>query len=150
MLCQCLLYSKVNQLYSYIYPLFFKILSPYRPLQSIEQNSLCYIVGLYYLLWLSIRLSIYYLSRLSIVYLYSVCICQSQSPSLPPLPSLGMHTFIFYICGSISLNFINKSINSINLIKKFICTLLLGSTYKWDHMVFVFLCLTYFIQHDNL
>ena len=40
-------YSKVNQLY--IYPLFFQILFPYRLLQSIKQNSLCYTVGPYQL-----------------------------------------------------------------------------------------------------
>ena len=84
------------------------------------------------------------------MYLYSVCICQSQSPSLHPLPPLGMHKFIFYICDSISLNFINKSINSINFIKKFICNLLLGSAYKWDHTVFVFLCLMCFIQYESV
>ena len=39
MLCQFLLYSKVNQLYVYTYPLFFQILFPYRSLQSIEWSS---------------------------------------------------------------------------------------------------------------
>ena len=44
----------------------FQILFLYRPLQSIEQNSLCYTVGPYYL---------------SILYMV-VCICQSQSLNL--------------------------------------------------------------------
>ena len=44
MLCQFQIYSKVNQLYINIY-LLFQILSPYMQLQSIEQSSLCYIVG---------------------------------------------------------------------------------------------------------
>ena len=45
MWCQFLLYSKVNQLYIYIYPLFFQILFLYRSLQSIKQSSMCYTVG---------------------------------------------------------------------------------------------------------
>ena len=31
----------------YIYPVLLKIIFPYRPLQSIEQGSLCYMVGPY-------------------------------------------------------------------------------------------------------
>ena len=46
MLFQFQVYSKVNQLYIYIYPLFFsEIIFPYRPLQSTEQSSLCYTAG---------------------------------------------------------------------------------------------------------
>ena len=52
----------------YIYPLFFKILLPYRPLQSIQQSSMCYIVGSY---------------QLSILYLVLVYV----NPSLPVYPS---------------------------------------------------------------
>ena len=59
------MYSKVNQLYMYIYPRF-QIFSLYRSLQSIEQSSLCYTAGPYYF---------------SILYIV-VCICQFQSPSL--------------------------------------------------------------------
>ena len=75
-------YSKVIQLYIYIYPLFFQILFPYRPLQCIEQSSLCYTVG-------SHQLSILYI--VSVVY-----ICQSQSPnsSHPTLsPLVSIHLF---------------------------------------------------------
>ena len=64
--------------------------------------------------------------------------CQSQSSnfSLPPLiPS--NHKFIFYIC------------NSFCFVDKFMCSLFLDSTYKRYHMIFVFLCLTYFTQYDN-
>ena len=32
----------------------------------------------------------------------------------------------------------------------FICIIFLDSTYKWYHMVFVFLYLAYFTQCDNL
>ena len=79
MLCQFQVYSKVTQLYIYVYPLFF------RPLQSTKQSSLCYTVGPYQL------------SVLRIV----VCMCQSQSPSLslPPFPSVTM--CVLYICDSI-------------------------------------------------
>ena len=51
MLCQFQVYSKVNLLYIYIHisTLFFQILFPYRSLQSIEQSSLCCIVGPYQL-----------------------------------------------------------------------------------------------------
>ena len=49
---------------------FFQILFPYRPLRSIEQSSLCYPVGLYYL---------------SVLYLV-VCTGQSHSPSLSSPP----------------------------------------------------------------
>ena len=44
MLCQFLLYSKVNQLYIYMYILFSRFF-PIRSLQSIEQRSLCYAVA---------------------------------------------------------------------------------------------------------
>ena len=55
-----------------------------------------------------------------------VYICQSQSPnsshhhhSRPPLPPLGIHTFVLYVCVSISA--LQK--------KWFICTIFLDSTY---------------------
>ena len=70
-----LLYSKVNQLYIYTYPLFFWISLLFRSPRSIEQSSLCYNVGIH-------QLSILHMS--SIVYL-----CQSQSLSSshpPPFP----------------------------------------------------------------
>ena len=54
-----------------------------------------------------------------------------------PLPP-GNHKFVFYICDSFCF------------VKKFICTLFLDSTYMRYHMMFVFLCLTYFTQYDNL
>ena len=75
-------------IHTYISTLF-QILFPYRPLQSIEQSSLCYTVGPY---------------QLSILYLV-VCICQSQSPnlSLPPLPPSN-HKCVFYICDSTSVS----------------------------------------------
>ena len=67
MLCQFLLYSRVNQPYAYIHPLFFRF-------PSTALSSLCYTVGSHWL---------------SILYIV-VCMCQSQSPnsSHPPLPCL--------------------------------------------------------------
>ena len=41
MFCLFQVYSKVNQLYIYMYPTLFQFLSPYRPLQSTEWSSLC-------------------------------------------------------------------------------------------------------------
>ena len=35
-------------------------------------------------------------------------------------------------------------------VNKFICSHFLDCTYKRYHMVFVFLCLTYFTEYDNL
>ena len=45
MLCQHLLYSKVNQLYVYIYTSSFQTSFPFRSPQSTEQSSLCYTIG---------------------------------------------------------------------------------------------------------
>ena len=64
MLCQLLLYSKVNQLYVYIYLLFFQVSFPFRSSQSIEQSSLCYTVG-------SHQLSI----LCTVVYICQFCKC---------------------------------------------------------------------------
>ena len=68
---------------------FFKILFPYRPVQSTEYSSLHYTAGPYQ-----------YLSILYIV----VCICQFQSPNLSlPHLSPGNHKFVFYSHDSISV-----------------------------------------------
>ena len=61
-LCQCLLYSKVNQIYRQIYSIFW-IFFPFRSPYSIEQSSLGYTEG-------SHQLSILYMA--SLIYL-----CQS-------------------------------------------------------------------------
>ena len=63
-------------MYIYIISTLFKILFPYRSLQSIEKSSLCYTVGPY---------------QLSILYIV-VCICQSQSPNLSFPPSSPLVT----------------------------------------------------------
>ena len=51
MLCYFQVYRKEIQLYIYMFLFFFQILFPFRLLHNIEQRSLCYTVGPY---WLSI------------------------------------------------------------------------------------------------
>ena len=79
MLCHFLLYSIVNQLYIYIYVLFFRVYSHVGH-QSTEQGALCQTVSSY---------------QLSVLYI-AVCICQSQSPNLSILPSQGIVIFFFF------------------------------------------------------
>ena len=86
MMCQLLLYSKVNQVYVYLYPLFFGFF-PFRLLQSIEQNSLCYTVG-------SHQLSVLYI----VVYIcYPILPIHSTHPHTP-----SIHAYILYTYVSIS------------------------------------------------
>ena len=59
----------------------------------------------------------------------------SQFISLPPPFLPGNHKFVFSICDSYFC-FINK----------FICTIFLDFTYKWYHMLFIFLWLTSLIM----
>ena len=85
------MYSKVIQLYIYIY-IFFQILFHYRFLQDTEYSSLCYTVGP---------------CCLSILWIV-VCVCESQAPSLSPTTHtstipVGNHKFVFYVCESISV-----------------------------------------------
>ena len=47
MLCSFHVYSRVNQLYAYMYPLFYKITFHIGHWQRIEQTSLCYAVDSY-------------------------------------------------------------------------------------------------------
>ena len=117
------MYSKVNQLYIYIYLLFFfyrffSRIDHYRGLSRVPCT----------------------IQQVLISYLFYILQCVYVSPNLPIYPphplSSGNHKFVFYICDSYFVN-------------KFICTLFffLDSTYKWYHMIFVFLCLsslTYF------
>ena len=88
MLCQFLLNSKVNQLYVYIYPLFFGFLSHLGHHRALSRVP-CAIQ----------QVLISYLFIHSGVYM-SVPISQFIPP--PPSP-LGIHTFVLYICVSISV-----------------------------------------------
>ena len=98
------------------------ILFHYGLSQEAGHSSLCYTIGTY-------------LSILNI----RVCIYQFQTPSAslpPPLP-LGNHRSDLYVCESVSVLQIDSLVH------------ILDSTYKWYHMVFIFL-LPYLLQHDNL
>ena len=132
MLCQYLLYNKVNQLYVYIYPHVPSLLRlppsslshPSRWTQSTELISLCYAAA-------SHQLAILH----SVVY---ICPCHSLTSSQLPLPclcpqvpSLGLR---LYSCPATRL----------------ISTTFLDSKYMRQHTVFVFLFLTYFTLYDRL
>ena len=74
----------------------FQILFPFRLLQNIEQNSLCYAVGPYWL---------------SILYIV-VCICQSQTPTLsrPHLSPLVTLSLFSKPVESVSVCFFSVSV----------------------------------------
>ena len=82
-----LLYSKANQPYIHMHPLFFWTLFPFRPPKGTGQSSLCCAVVL-------------------ISYLFYTQQCMYVSPNLPihliPSSPRGIHTFVLYICVSIS------------------------------------------------
>ena len=112
MLYQFLLYSKVNQLCEYIYPLFFGF--PSHSGHHRAQSSLCHTV-------LSHELSILYI--VSIVY-----ICQSQSPGSFPLPQPRC----LYVC-TLHLRLYFCFANRFN------CTIFLDSTYMHYYLIYFFL-----------
>ena len=110
----------MNQLY--IYPLFFGFFSHMGYYRVLHRSPVLYNRFL-----------------LIICFIYSVCICQYQSLNLSlPTFLLGNHKFV---STSVTLSLFGNT---------FICTFFKDSTYKQYHMIFVFLCLTYFIQYDNL
>ena len=125
MVCQFLLYKKVNQLYTYIYPHSSSLLHlpPSHPSRW-ELISLCYVPASHQL----------YILHL-VVY---ICPCHSLTcPNLSiPLPVS-------------STPFSNRSASLFLSCPQVIhlCHIL-DSTYKCYHMVFFFL--TYFTQYDNL
>ena len=97
-----LLVSTVQQSESairiHISPLF-QISFPFRSPQSTEQGSRCYTVGSH---------------QLSILYIVStVYMCQSPSPNSSHTPGspLGVHTFVLYVCVSISALQISSSVS---------------------------------------
>ena len=92
MLCQFLLYSKMNQLYIYIYPLCFWISFLFRSPQCIKQSSLCYSVC-------SHQLPVLYI--VSIVYMCQSQPSNSSHPLLSPLVSihlLSTSVSLFLLC----------------------------------------------------
>ena len=74
-----------------------------------------------------------------IPYFYTVvfiCQCHTTDLSLPTSASpSGNHKFVFCICESVCLLHITY------------LYYVLDSTYEWCHIIFVFLCLTYFTKH---
>ena len=67
----------------------------------------------------------------------AVHLCQPRSPHIPLL-LLILWKFVFYMHDSTSV-----------LWRSSLYPFLLYSTYKQYHMLFVFLCLTYFTQYEN-
>ena len=107
----------------YICPLFFRFFSPYRSLQSI---------------WIEFPV-LYSRSFILHIVLY-ICqyICQSQSHNLS-LPLLFPPGTIRSFSTSVTLFLLCKYVHLYHF---------LDSTYKQYHMIFVFLCPTYFTQCD--
>ena len=116
MLCQFLLHRKVNRFYVYIYPFSFRFPSHLGYHRALGRDP-----------WAMQQVLISYLV-ISLV-LYIVFICQSRSPNSSHPPT-GFHRFVLYVC--LYFCFANR----------FICTILLGSTYMHQHMTFIFLFLT--------
>ena len=118
-----LVYSKLIQLYIYMLILF-HILFHFGLLQDTEYSSLCYTVQ-------------------PVFYTCYMWYCVSDNPKLiiypspSPLP-FGSYKFVFSV---LSLFLSHKQVHFCQI---------LDSTHKCYHVVFVFLCLTYFISYDNL
>ena len=132
MVCQFLLHNKVNQLYIDIYPHIFSLLRllppslshPSRWTQSTKLISLCYVAA-------SHQLSILHL----VVY---ICPCHSLTLSHLTLPLSCVLKCILYVCVFIPFLPLGSS-------EPFF---FLDSIYMCQHVVFVFLFLTYFTQYD--
>ena len=136
MVCQFLLYNKVNQPYIYIYPHISSLLClpptlplshPSRWSQRTELISLCYAAA-------SHQLSILHL----VVY---ICPCHSLTLSQLTLPPPRVLKSILYVCVFISVLPLGSS-ESLGFF--------LDSTYMCQHTVLVFLFLTYFTLYDRL
>ena len=135
MLCQFLLYNKVNRLYVYIYPHIPSLLHlpptlPIRPLQVVTKHGAdllvlcgCFPLAIYFTFG-----SVYMLMPLS----HFVPTSPSPVPQCPQVHFLHLH---LYSCAA----------------PRFIRTIFfLDSIYMCQHVVFVFLFLTYFTLCDRL
>ena len=135
MLCQFLLYNKVNRLYVYIYPHIPSLLSlpptlPIPPLQVVTKHRAdlpvlcsCFPLAIYFIfgsLYMSVLLSHFVLA----------------SPSPNPVSSspFSTSTSLFLCCPWVHENLF----------------FFLDSIYMCQHTVFVFLFLTYFTLYDTL
>ena len=135
MVCQFLLYNKVNQLYVYIYPHISSLLRlpptlPIPPLQVVTQHraDLPVLCGCF-------PLSILHL----VVY---ICPCHSLTSSQLTLPPPRVLKSILYICVFIPVLPLGSS--------EPLFFVFLDSIYMCQHTVFVFLFLTYFTLQDRL
>ena len=136
MVCQFLLYNKVNQLYVYVYPHISSFLRlpptvPIPPLQVVtkHQADLPVLCGCFPLLAI-VHLVVY------------ICPCHSLTSSqLTPPPPCVLKS-IFYVCVFIPVLPLGSS--------ELFFFLILDSIYMCQHTVFVFLFLTYFTLYDRL
>ena len=134
MVCEFLLYNKVNQLYIYIYPHMYipiyiyppSLSHPSRWSQNTELISLCFVAA-------SHQLSILYL----VVY---ICPCHSLTSPQLSLPPPNVLKSILYVCVFIPVLPLGSS-------ETFF---FLDSIYMGQHAVIVFLFLTYFTLYDRL
>ena len=138
MVCQFLLYNKVNQLYIYLYPHISSLLHqtptlPIPPLQVVTKHQAdlpvlcsCFPLAIYFTFG-----SIYKSMPIS----HFVPAYPSSSPC-PQVHSLRLH---LYSCPAARF-----------FIANFFFFLVLDSIYMCQHTVFVFLFLTYFTLYDSL
>ena len=133
MLCQFLLYNKVNQLYVYIYPHIPSLLGlppilPIPPLQVVTEHQADLTV-----LCSCFPLAVSHL----VVY---ICPCHSHFVPAYPSPPHDLKS-IFYI-------YVFISVLSLGSSETCVCVFL-DSIYMCQHTVFVFLFLTYFTLYDR-
>ena len=135
MVCQFLLYNKVNQLYIYIYPRIYSLLRlpptlPIPPLQVVTKHRADLPV-----LCSCFPLAIYFTSG-------SVHMSVLLSHFVPAYHSP------FHVCKSILYVCVFIPVLSLGSLETFF--FFLDSVYMCQHMVFVFLFLTYFTLYDSL
>ena len=134
MLCQFLLYSKVNQLYVYIYPHIPSLLSllptlSIPPLQVVTKHRADLPV-----LCSSFPLAIHFTFGSVYMSMPPSHFIPDSLPLPPPCPQVHSLHLCLYSCPP----------------TRFISILFSDSMYMHQHMVFVFLFLTYFTLYDRL
>ena len=131
MLCQFLLYNKVNQLYVYIYPHIPSLLHlpPTLPIPPL-------LVDTKHQADLSVLCSCFPLAILHLV--VHICQCYSLTSSQLTLPPPHILKSILYVCIFIPVLPLGSSEPNF-----------LDSIYMCQHTVFIFLLLTYFTLYDR-
>ena len=110
---------------------------------STQQSESCLLSGFRFLSWVGCHRVLSRVpcshSGFSLVTYFHIAVrlCQPRSPHIPLL-LLILWKFVFYIHDSTSV-----------LWRSSLYPFLLDSTYKQYHMLFVFLCLTYFTQYEK-